>query len=240
MQSGGDRAGSLAWRESGVEDLRSEARLLTGPTSRPSRLDEPQPVAPYADGSVEHARLVDSGRGAPRRTTPVSGPAWALLFLSLALAVGSVVAHPVTTWRGQADEGCYLRYATRIAEQGPGAFPALLREYVQDPLGPQYFPSPIRLTPIVLGALSVMLSGSDFASLADVSLAAFLVLLVLVFSALRRTHGERTALAVSLLLSLSPLHLAMARRALSDSLNTTLLLACLWLCLHGLTARKTS
>ena len=240
MQSGGDRAGSLAWRESGVEDLRSEARLLTGPTSRPSRLDEPQPVAPYADGSVEHARLVDSGQGAPRRTTSVSGPAWALLFLSLALAVGSVATHPVTTWRGQADEGCYLRYATRIAEQGPGAFPALFREYLQDPLGPQYFPSPLRLTPIALGALSVLFSGANFSSLADVSLVAFLALLVLLFMGLRGTLGERTALAVTLVLSVSPLHLAMARRALADSLNATLVLTCLWLCIHGLTAGKTA
>jgi len=163
-----------------------------------------------------------------------------LLLLALALAARSVVAHPTTSWRGRADEGCYLRYATRIAAQGPGAFPALFREYLDDPLAPQLFPSPIRLTPIALDALSVLFSGADFASLADVSLVAFLALLVLVFAALRRSHGERTALAVTLLLSVSPLHLAMARRALADNLNATLLLTCLWLCVHGLTADKTS
>jgi len=150
------------------------------------------------------------------------------------------MAHPTTSWRGRADEGCYLRYATRIAAQGPGAFPALFREYLDDPLAPQLFPSPIRLTPIALDALSVLFSGADFASLADVSLLAFLALLVLVFAALRRTHGEPTALAVTLLLSVSPLHLAMARRALADNLNATLLLTCLGLCLHGLTTHKTS
>src|SRR5262249_40289391 len=55
-----------------------------------------------------------------------------------------------------------------------------------------------------------------------------------------RSYGERTALAVTLLLSASPLHLAMARRALADNLNAALLLLCLGLCLHGLTAPKTS
>src|SRR5262249_3906911 len=150
------------------------------------------------------------------------------------------MAHPTTSWRGRADEGCYLRYATRIAAQGPGAFPALFREYLDDPLAPQLFPSPIRLTRSVPDSLSVLFSGPDFASLADVSLLAFLALLVLVFAALRRTQGEPTALAVTLLLSVSPLHLAMARRALADNLNATLLLTCLGLCLHGLTTHKTS
>ena len=220
--------------------MRSEGGPLTEPAPRPNRRDEPRPVAPYADASVERTHRRDGTRRTPAPATSVSRRAWALLLLSLALATGSVVAHPVTTWRGQADEGCYLRYATRIAEQGPGAFPALFREYLQDPLGPQYFPSPLRLTPIALGALSVLFSGSDFASLADVSLLAFLALLVLVFSGLRRTLGERTALAVTLLLTVSPLHLAMARRALADSLNATLLLTCLWLCIHGVTARKTA
>ena len=224
----------LEGRRSGV-DVWTEARPLTPPAARP--------VVPYGDVS-ELPADVASGRDAPLRapvaTTRVSRPACALLLLALALAARSVVAHPVTSWRGRADEGCYLRYATRIVERGPGAFPALFREYLDDPLAPQLFPSPIRLTPIVLDALSVLFSGSDFASLADVSLLAFLALLVLVFAAIRRTHGELTALAVTLLLSVSPLHLAMARRALADNLNATLLLTCLWLCLHGLTAHKTS
>ena len=210
------------------------ARPLTPPAARP--------VVP--SGDVSEPVDLASGREAPLRaavaTTRVSRPAWALLLLALAVAARSIVAHPTTSWRGRADEGCYLRYATRIAEHGPGAFPALFREYLDDPLAPQLFPSPIRLTPIALDTLSVLFSGPDFASLADVSLVAFLALLILVFAALRRSHGERTALAVTLLLSVSPLHLAMARRALADSLNAMLLLSCLWLCLHGLTADKTS
>jgi len=161
-------------------------------------------------------------------------PAWAVLGLALALAAGIVLATPVTTWRPQADEGYYLLYARRVAEEGPRAFPDLFREYLEDPAARQLFPSPIRVTAIVLGALAIRLDGPALPSLAHLSLAAFLALLVLVFLATRHTFGERAACGTTLLLSVSPLHLAMARRALSDSLNATLVLACLGLCLHAL------
>lgn len=163
---------------------------------------------------------------------------WAILPLALALAAGVVLATPVTTWRPRADEGYYLLYATRVAEQGPGAFPDLFREYLADPLSRQLFPSPIRVTAILLGALAIRLGGPGFPSLAHLSLAAFLVLLGLVFLGGRRLVGPRTAAATTLLLAASPLQLAMARRALSDSLNATLLIGCLALCIAAVTAER--
>jgi 4-amino-4-deoxy-L-arabinose transferase-like glycosyltransferase len=188
------------------------------------RVQQLGPAAPVAVPVAAISRLVS--------------PAWMAVFLCAALAAGIVLSTPVSSWRTQADEGYYLIYATRIAEHGPSAFPDLFREYLEDPLSREYFPSPIRLTAICLGALAVRLGGPTFSSLAHLSLASFLVLLVLVFAGARRAFGERTALCTVLLLSVSPLHLGMARRALSDSLNATLLVAGLGFCVHLLTAER--
>lgn len=125
-----------------------------------------------------------------------------------------------------ADEYFYLSYAVRVAEEGPGAFPGLLRAYLANPESARYFPSPLRLGTVLLGAAAVRLGGIHFGSL---SLGAFLLLLALVFIATRRSFGERTALWTLLLLSASPLHLALSRRALSDTLTSLSLTVCLWL-----------
>ncbi len=159
---------------------------------------------------------------------------WIALAIAVSIAVGAVIANPVHSWRPRADEGWYLFYARRVAADGPSAFPDLFREYLEDPLASRLFPSPIRVTTIVAGALAVRLEGAQPEALAHVSLAAFVGLLVLVFLGTRAAFGARAAAATTLLLSVSPLHLGMARRALSDSLNATLALAALGLCLHAL------
>jgi 4-amino-4-deoxy-L-arabinose transferase-like glycosyltransferase len=170
--------------------------------------------------------------------TPARAMPWAVLAVALAVAGTIVVETPVTTWRPQADEGYYLLYARRVADDGPRAFPDLFREYLQDPVARRLFPSPIRVTTISLGALAVRLGGASMPSLAHVSLAAFLALLVLAFVATRQAFGDWTACCTTLLLAVSPLHLAMARRALGDSLSATLALTCLGLCLHALGSNR--
>ncbi len=138
------------------------------------------------------------------------------------------------TFNASHDEGYYLAYATTIAQDGVGGFRGCFQEYLRYSAQHQYFPSPLRLTTILLDALAVRLEGPSFRSLQHLSLLAFLILLVLVFDLVRRTFSDATAFLTVLLLATSPLHLAMARRALSDSLLATLMVACLGLCFEAL------
>jgi hypothetical protein len=165
---------------------------------------------------------------------------WLALAGALVLASAVVLATPVTSWRAQADEGNYLWYAARVAGNGPGELPVLVREYNAGTERRQLFASPLRVTAVLLGALAVSTGPLHFTSLATLSLVAFLVLLVVVFVAVRRAFDPRTAACTVLLLACSPLHLAMARRALTDSLNAALLVASLTLTIHVMIAHPRS
>lgn len=134
-----------------------------------------------------------------------------------------------------ADEGVYLQYAARVAEQGPAeGFPSLARVYLDDQRLAKY-PPPHRLTTVGLQAASVRLFGKSYRSLQLVSLASFLLLLLVFFFGLRAIFDERTAFWASLLLSVSPLQLGLARRALSDSLSGALAVISLLLFIRLLT-----
>jgi Dolichyl-phosphate-mannose-protein mannosyltransferase len=157
-----------------------------------------------------------------------------VLALALALATGLVATHPVPGWFTHADEGCYLRYAARIARDGPQALPALAHEHLEDPLSRATEPPPLRLAVVLPDALAVRVLGADYPSLQRVSLAAFLALLIIAFLGFRRVAGDGVAMGVTLLLAVSPLQLGMARRTLGDNLNTTLWTASILLCTEAL------
>jgi 4-amino-4-deoxy-L-arabinose transferase-like glycosyltransferase len=145
-----------------------------------------------------------------------------------------VTSAPVSDWRNAADEGSYLRYAERIATGGIGAFPALVREFLTDPALTVNAPAPLRLTGVLPAAMAVHWFGPTYRSLQHVSLVAFLALLVVVFVAMRRMPGRHTAAAVALLVAVSPLELAMARRALFDSVNVLCWTTSLFLCIEAI------
>jgi 4-amino-4-deoxy-L-arabinose transferase-like glycosyltransferase len=158
----------------------------------------------------------------------------ALLVLPMMVVRASL---PSVAWRPGADEGYFLHYSSRVAERGLGELHVLFAEYLAG--GDRvYFPSPLRLTTILVDALAIRIGGPRFESLQAVAFVSFLVLLALVFLEVRRAFGERTALWTAFLLSVSPLHLAMARRALSDSLIATLMLVCVGLTVRGLAERR--
>jgi hypothetical protein len=150
------------------------------------------------------------------------GAGWVGCVLALTIAAGLVLRYPETAWRVGADEGTYLRYASRIARDGLAALPSLTREHLEDPLTRATAPSPLRLAVVLPDALAVRLLGDAYPSLQRISLLALLALLVVAFVGFRRAAGAPVATAVALLLAVSPLQLGMARRALGDSLNTTL------------------
>jgi hypothetical protein len=162
------------------------------------------------------------------------GAGWVGCVLALAIAAGLVLRYPETAWRVSADEGTYFGYASRIARDGLTALPSLTREQLEDPVSRATAPSPLRLAVVLPDALAVRLLGDDYPSLQRVSLLALLALLVVAFAGFRRAAGTQVATAVALLLAVSPLQLGMARRALGDSLNTTLWTVSIFLCVEAL------
>lgn len=162
------------------------------------------------------------------------GAGWVGCLLALAIAAGLVLRYPETAWRVSADEGTYLGYASRIARDGPGVLPSLTREHLEDPLSRTIAPSPLRLAVVLPDALAVRLLGDGYPSLQRVSLLALLALLIVAFAGFRRAAGTGVATAATLLLAVSPLQLGMARRALSDNVNTTLWTVSIVLCIEAL------
>ena len=163
-----------------------------------------------------------------------------LLLLGLMICFTLALLWPtlsrVTFVQSGGDEGFYLHYASRIAQEGLRAFPRLFQEYRANIATWQYFPSPTRVLTILFGAASVRLTGAVFGSLQALSLVSFLALLVVVYLGLRRSAGLRVAVWTTLLLCVSPLHLAMARRALADSFIATLAVVYVFLFLRALEA----
>ena len=107
-------------------------------------------------------------------------------------------------------------------------------EHLEDPLSRTIAPSPLRLAIVLPDALAVRLLGDGYPSLQRVSLLALLALLIVAFAGFRRAAGTGVATAATLLLAVSPLQLGMARRALGDSLNTTLWTVSIVLCIEAL------
>lgn len=152
----------------------------------------------------------------------------AVLLITVALFLGSTL--PRVQFKPGADEGVYLVYAARVAKGGLNGLRGLFPLYAAHEKIAQYGgPPPHRLTTVLLDALAVRAGGIHFTSLAVVSVGAFLGLLAVTFFGARTLWGERTAWWTVLLISTAPLHLAMARRALSDTLTSLLHALGLWL-----------
>lgn len=137
-------------------------------------------------------------------------------------------------YQSRADEGYYMAYASRIAIQGPAGYPGLFTAYLNGLKGRYHFPNPLRIGTIALGAAAVKLGGSYFTNLSLLSLAGFMAVLMVMFVGTVRAFGWRTAYWTLLLCCAAPLHLALARRALSDTLVSAALLASLWLFLRAI------
>lgn len=162
---------------------------------------------------------------------------WVVGVALLIFAVAGMVCSTLDSvnFHAGADEGFYRAYANQIATQGPAGFPGLFTAYLNSLETTRYFPNPLRILTISLGAAALKLGGGPyFTNLALLSLAAFLGVLVLMFVGTGRAFGWRTAAWTLLLASAAPLHLAMARRALSDTLISAFLLAGLWLFLRAI------
>lgn len=152
----------------------------------------------------------------------------AALAAVLALGCGLRVALlNVDDYMPKADEGVYLRYAAAVVRDG-AALDALARDYLADPRQ-QRSPSPLRAGHILLSSAWMRLTGRcDFESLSRLSCLFSCLTLLLGWSFARRLFGPAAALATAALLAVSPLSLALGRRALQDAEVAFFLLAALY------------
>ncbi|KPK41388.1 MAG: hypothetical protein AMJ78_05675 [Omnitrophica WOR_2 bacterium SM23_29] len=132
-----------------------------------------------------------------------------------------------------ADEGFYFTFARLIRENGIAHFPALAKNYVSDK-EVQIYPTPLRVGHILSTALWFRLFPNTYVSLARFSFFCFILFLVVSFYFARRNFGSDIAYLLVLLLSSSPLIMAMGRRALSDSYGNFLCGLTIWLFLDFL------
>ena len=132
----------------------------------------------------------------------------------------------VTEFRG--DELFYVRYATRVSADGLSQFTPLAREYASNPSS-WVFPNPLRVLYILLTALGCRLAEAcSGATVAAVSLISGIALVLLTLVIAWRMFGERVALLSGLLATVSPLQLALSRRAWQDGVFSLTVLLALW------------
>jgi 4-amino-4-deoxy-L-arabinose transferase-like glycosyltransferase len=142
--------------------------------------------------------------------------------VSFSLRGPSFRAHP-------ADEIVYIRYAVFLKEQGLGAYPRLIDAYVRDP-GNRIaaMSSPLKAGFLVPASVLTRFFRDGFAALACMSLAAYAVAVWCVAFFLKKEYGASTALLTACSVAFSPLVMAMARRALTESLFLCVCLLAIW------------
>jgi hypothetical protein len=115
-----------------------------------------------------------------------------------------------------ADEGYYFKFADIIAEKGISAFPPLIKSYAIDTQAHLY-PPPSRVGHILLTALWFKIFGASFISLAKFSFFCYILFILVCFYFSKKIFGKDISYPFTLLVSSSPLIMAMAKRALLDS-----------------------
>lgn len=115
-----------------------------------------------------------------------------------------------------ADEGYYFRYASLVYKNGIREFSRFINEYNTSPES-FLFPKPSRIGHILLTACWFKFFGVSFVSLARFSFFCYLLFLLTCFCYSKKFFSRDIAYLFTLLVSVSPLIMAMAKRALSDS-----------------------
>ena len=158
-----------------------------------------------------------------RRTT-------ALLFLILIAGAALRMAVNDVEEYSPDDEAVYVRTTAFLCQHGWTSYPTLVRDYLADREAWLY-PHPMRWGYFALTTLACTLSTKcDARTLADLSTAAGILSILLIFLLGRELLGAEVALIAAALTVTSPLQLAMGRRALQDEVFCASVLLSLWLC----------
>lgn len=126
------------------------------------------------------------------------------------------------------DEGFYLRYATYLIQNGLSGISDLFKNYTSNP-SYCFHPSPLRIGYIAIAALFVKIFGASCWSLAYLSLISFYLFLTVNFYFISKYFDKKVALLSGILLAFSPLNLAMAKRALTESILNLFSVLTIWI-----------
>jgi len=129
------------------------------------------------------------------------------------------------------DEGAYFDYSVRLAQQGFGRYTDMVGDYFADKKN-WSGPFPFRVGYVFVTATAFKVFGPSFRAMAVISLICYILLVGFSFYFTRKSFGTFFAAGCALLLAFSPLQMAMARRALPDSMGCFLVILSLWLFLR--------
>jgi 4-amino-4-deoxy-L-arabinose transferase-like glycosyltransferase len=129
----------------------------------------------------------------------------------------------------RADETQYLLLTRRLLRDGYFAgYAALARDHIADPAG-WPFPTPLRCGYFAITTLVSRIAGEcNYSTLAWLSAVAGVVAVGFGWAIGRRLVGEKAAVVGALLVAVSPLQLAMSRRALQDETTCAVSLIAIW------------
>lgn len=162
----------------------------------------------------------------PARDRLAALAGWAGVLAVLALVVLLISPHMGSVQhQAQADEGFYLSYATFVADHGWSSFPRLFDAWLARDVN-WIFPPPSRVAFIVVGAWwrgfgeATTDLNEQLTHLAQLSLAAHVCTVAVVFWFVRRHRGQLQALLVASSIAFAPLYLGLSRLALTDCFIT--------------------
>lgn len=154
------------------------------------------------------------------------------LFAPLLILAGAIrIAVNNVVHFSRADETVYLLYARTLA--GGDGYPKLVRMFIDDP-GMWVLPNPLRWSYLGVAALF----SSSYHTLAMLSTLAGIAAVALTYWIARELFDEAVALTATALVAVSPLQLALGRRALADEFFCAAVLASIAsLLMHARTKR---
>jgi 4-amino-4-deoxy-L-arabinose transferase-like glycosyltransferase len=164
----------------------------------------------------------------------ISSPArrrWLLALFLLLLIAGAALRIGVNDVEEYApdDEAVYLRTTAFLYQHGWSSYPRLVQQYLDQPAAWLY-PHPMRWGHFALTTVACDVAGRcDARVLADLSTAAGILSILLIFLLGRDLLGDECAAVAAALAVTSPLQLAMGRRALQDEVFCASVLLTLWL-----------
>ncbi|MFH0731390.1 MAG: glycosyltransferase family 39 protein [Candidatus Omnitrophota bacterium] len=162
-----------------------------------------------------------------------------LLFcLIFVIALGAVLySLQYITYNIRGNEGCYLKYAAFIKDNGIAKFPTLYEFLLENEKGRAY-PSLLRLGFVLLCSFWIRVFGQTFSALSSLSVFSYCLLLVICYYFSKKHFSDKIALWFTMLVAFSPLNMYMARRALPDSTATMLFSLAIW-AFYDLVKKKT-
>ena len=162
----------------------------------------------------------------------VASPTRATALLLLVLMAGAalrIAVNDVDEYSPD-DEAVYVRTTAFLCQHGWTRYPTLVHDYLAN-RDAWLYPHPMRWGYFALTTLACTLSTTcDARTLADLSTAAGILSILLIFLFGRELLGDEVALIAAALAVTSPLQLAMGRRALQDEVFCASVLLTLWLC----------